>query len=156
MKRVILIGAAILSTLISFNSVAQRNMSPEQMATAATENRQAVFKLLAFSMGPLQGMARGGDFDQAAAVQALERIQTLAPMIPELFAMDTIAYDVETRALNGIWGDMAGFSTAASNLAMGATAALNIINTRGADGVRDAVQEVGPKCGACHDAFRAE
>ena len=155
MKRIILVSAAILSTLISFNTLAQR-MSPEEQAQAAVESRQAVFKLLAFSMGPLQGMARGGDFDQAVAVQALERIQTLAPMIPELFANDTTAYDFETRALNGIWSDMGGFSSAANDLAMGASAAMDIITSQGADGVRQAIQQVGPTCGACHDAFRAE
>ena len=157
MKRIILIGAAILSTLISFNTMAQRNMSPEEMAAMATSNRQAVFKLLGFSMGPLQGMARGADFDQATAVLSLERIQMLAPMIPELFAAnDTTTFDVETRALDSIWGDMSGFTSAANDLAMGATEALATINSQGADGVRAAVQLVGPKCGACHDAFRAE
>jgi len=155
MKRVILISAAIISTLISFNSFAQR-MSPEEQAQAAVESRQAVFKLLAFSMGPLQGMARGGDFDQAVAVQALERIQTLAPMIPELFAADTTDYDFETRALDSIWGDMDAFADAANNLVMGANAAMDIINSEGAGGVRNAIQQVGPTCGACHDAYRAE
>ncbi len=155
MKRIILVSAAILSMLISFNTLAQR-MSPEEQAEAAVETRQAVFKLLAFSMGPLQGMARGGDFDQAAAVEALERIQTLAPMIPEVFANDTTAYDFETRALNGIWSDMDGFASAANDLSAGAAAAMNIINSEGADGVRQAIQQVGPTCGACHDAYRAE
>jgi len=155
MKRIILVSAAILSMLISFNTLAQR-MSPEEQAEAAVETRQAVFKLLAFSMGPLQGMARGGDFDQAAAVEALERIQTLAPMIPEVFANDTSAYDFETRALNGIWSDMDGFTSAANDLSAGAAAAMNIINSEGADGVRQAIQQVGPTCGACHDAYRAE
>jgi cytochrome c556 len=155
MKRIILISAAILSTIISFNTFAQR-MSPEEQAEAAIGSRQAVFKLLAFSMVPLQGMARGGDFDQAVAVQALERIQTLAPMIPELFANDTTDYDFETRALNSIWGDMGGFANAANDLSMGAAAAMDIITSQGADGVRAAIQQVGPTCGACHDAFRAE
>ena len=81
----------------------------------------------------------------------------LAPMIPELFAAsDTTTFDVETRALNSIWTDMDGFASDASDLATGATEALAIINSQGADGVRAAVQLVGPKCGACHDAFRAE
>ena len=155
MKRIILISAAILSTLISFNSFAQR-MTPEEQAAAAVGTRQAVFKLLAFNMGPLQGMARGGDYDEAVAVQAIERIQTLASMIPEVFANDTTAYDFETRALNGVWSDMDTFANAANNLSMGASEALSIINSQGADGVRNAIQAIGPKCGACHDTFRAE
>ncbi len=155
MKRIILISAAILSTIISFNTFAQR-MTPEEQAEAAIGTRQAVFKLLAFNMAPLQGMARGGDFDQAVAVQALERIQMMAPMIPELFANDTTAYEFETRALNGIWSDMGGFTSAANDLAAGAAAAIDLINSQGAGGVRAAIQQVGPTCGACHDVFRAE
>lgn len=155
MKRIILISAAILSTLISFNTFAQR-MSPEEQAEAAVGTRQAVFKLLAFNMGPLQGMARGGDFDQAVAVEALERIQTLATMIPDVFANDTTTYDLETRALDGIWADMGGFNSAADDLSAGAAAAMALITSEGADGVRQAIQQVGPTCGACHDAYRAE
>ena len=155
MKRIILISAAILSTLISFNTFAQR-MSPEEQATAAVGTRQAVFKLLAFNMGPLQGMARGGDFDEAVAVQAIERIQTLATMIPDVFANDTTSYDLETRALNGIWADMSSFTSAANDLSAGADAAMALITSEGADGIRQAIQQLGPNCGACHDAFRAE
>ena len=155
MKRIILISAAIISTLISINTFAQR-MSPEEQAAASVGTRQAVFKLLAFNMGPLQGMARGGDYNEAVAVEAIERIQTLATMIPEVFANDTTAYDFDTRALSGIWGDMGGFSDAANNLVMGAGEALSIINADGADGVRNAIQAIGPTCGACHDSYRAE
>ncbi len=155
MKRVLLIGAAILGTLLSVNSMAQR-MSPEEMAVNSTQTRQAVFKLLAFNMGPLQGMARGGDFDQAVAVESLERIQVLAAMIPDVFANNTTDYDVETRALDSIWGDMGGFTQDANDLMAGASAALDIINSEGAGGVRNAIQQVGPMCGACHDAYRAE
>ncbi|MBN4053412.1 cytochrome c [Haliea sp. AH-315-K21] len=35
-------------------------------------------------------------------------------------------------------------------------AAIDLINSQGADGVRSAIQQVGPTCGACHDAYRAE
>ena len=155
MKRIILISAAIISMLISFNSFAQR-MTPEEQASAAVGTRQAVFKLLAFNMGPLQGMARGGDYDEAVAVQAIERMQILASMIPEVFANDTTTYNLETRALNGIWSDIDGFTSAAHNLSMGASEALSIIDSEGADGVRNAIQAIGPNCGACHDEFRAE
>ena len=75
MKRIILISAAIISTLISFNTLAQR-MSPEEQAAAAVGTRQAVFKLLAFNMGPLQGMARGGDYD-APFYMALQESRAL-------------------------------------------------------------------------------
>ncbi len=156
MKRAIIIGVAIIGSLISFNSIAQPQMTPEQMAGMSTANRQAVFKLLGFNMAPLGGMARGGEFNQEVALKSLERIQMLSTMIPEVFAMDTTAYDVETRALNKIWGDMDGFAAKANALSMGASEAIEIINTQGASGIRAAMQKVGPTCGSCHDDFRAE
>ena len=34
--------------------------------------------------------------------------------------------------------------------------ALEILNTKGEAGVREAVAAIGPKCGACHDRFRLD
>ena len=155
MKRAIIIAVAILGSLLSINSFAQ-GRSPEEQAVADTETRQAVFKLLAFNMGPLQGMARGGDFDQEAALTALENVRVLSTMIAPAFAADNTAFDTETRALDRIWTDMGGFSNAAMDLTNGAAAAIDIINNQGAGGIRAAIQQVGPTCGACHDAYRAE
>ncbi len=155
MKRAMIIAVAVIGSIMSINSFGQ-GRSPEQQAVADTETRQAVFKLLAFNMGPLQGMARGGDFDQDAALNALENVQVLAGMIAPAFAANTTEFSVETRALDRIWTDMGGFESAAMDLVNGAAAAIDIINSQGAGGVRAAIQQVGPTCGACHDAYRAE
>jgi len=156
MKRAMIIAVALIGSIMSINSFGQ-GRSPEQQAVADTETRQAVFKLLAFNMGPLQGMARGGDFDQEVALNALENVRVLAGMIaPAFAAANTTEFTVDTRALDRIWGDMGGFESAAMDLVNGAAAAIDIINSQGAGGVRAAIQQVGPTCGACHDAYRAE
>ncbi len=154
MKRLIMTGALVLGSVISFNAFAQA--SAEDQARVAVENRQAVFKLLGYSMGPLGDMARTGEFDEAAAIQSLERVITLAPMIRELFANDTSSYDFRTRALNGIWSNEAEFSRLVDNLVNGANTALGMIRADGASAVRPAVAQVGPNCGACHDRFRGD
>ena len=157
MKRIIMTGAILLGSLISFNSVAQPQMSEEDMQKNAVASRQAVFKLLGVAMGPLGGMARGGEYDEAAAKLSAERIMVLADMIPELFAMDTSSNsDLATKAQNGIWGAQADFAGLAADLTAGATAALETLNSKGADGVRQAVGQIGQKCGACHDRFRMD
>ena len=154
MKRIIITGAILLSSLLSLNAVAQ--MSDEDAAKAVA-SRQAVFKLLAFSNGPLGGMARGGDFDLDTALEAAERVQMLAGMIPGLFAADTTGNSgISTRSADSIWAGQDSFASLAQDLADGAAAAIEILNTQGASGVRAAVGQIGPKCGACHDQYRLD
>jgi cytochrome c556 len=154
MKRIFLTGALLFGSLFSYNSMAQP--SAEEMAQTSIANRQAVFKLLGYSMGPLGNMARTGEFDEAQAVRSLERIITLAPMIRELFGNDTSSYSFDTRARNIIWSNQDEFSRLVDGLVEGATTALGMINADGASAVRPAVGQVGPACGACHDRFRLE
>jgi cytochrome c556 len=157
MKRIVMTGAILLSSLVSFNAVAAEQ-SPEQQAAAAVANRQAVFKLLAVSNGVLGGMQRGAPYDADAAILATERIEMLAEMIPSLFTADTtkVNHGATTRAADTIWAGKADFDQLAADLAAGAVAAREILSTRGAEGIRDAVGQIGPKCGACHDRFRLD
>jgi cytochrome c556 len=156
MKRIAMTGALLLSSLFALNTFAAEP-SPEEQAANAVAQRQAVFKLLSFSNGALGGMARGAPFDAAVAVKGTERVAMLAGMIPELFAADTTAFaGLTTRAADTIWANKADFDQLAADLATGAAAALEILNTQGEAGVRAAVAQIGPKCGACHDRFRLE
>lgn len=153
MKRFALTGAVVLGSLLSFNAISAE-LSPEEQAAAAVENRQAVFKLLAVSNGPLGGMARGAEYNEEVAMQAAERIKMLAGMIPELFAMDTTTYDVETRAADTIWTSMDDFKQLAQDLADGADAFMSSVT---ADNFRQSFgTNIGGKCGACHDRFRLD
>ncbi|MBM4204638.1 MAG: cytochrome c [Gammaproteobacteria bacterium] len=53
---------------------AEEAPTPEQQAATATANRQAVFKLLGVSMGPVIGMARGAPFDAAVIRAHITRV----------------------------------------------------------------------------------
>lgn len=132
--------------------------TPEELAQSATETRQAVFKLLAFNMGPIGGMARGQvEFDAALAERNARRIAALAPMIPELFAArDTRDFDVETEALPVIWDNMDEFQEKAATLE---EAALTFAETAsGGDRaqVLGGLRAFGATCGNCHDDFRVD
>lgn len=156
MKKLLVTGAIVISSMLSVNTMAQ--MSDED-AAAAVKRRQSVFQLLSFSNAPLGQMARGNmEFDKDKAMLGLERITVLAPMIPEVFAAaDThMNKSVETRAADTIWENQADFAQLAQDLVDGAEAAMEILENQGADGVRQAVGQVGPKCGACHDRFRLD
>lgn len=153
MKRIALASAVVLSSLMSINT-----MAAADDAAKAIADRRAVFKLLSFANAPLGGMARGGEFNAEAATEAAERVAMLAGMIPALFATNTAGETQPGRyiAADRIWDGMDDFNQKAMDLVNGANAALEILNTQGADGVRAAVAEIGPKCGACHDVYRVE
>ncbi len=154
-KRIALTGAVLLSSLLSFNVMAAAEQTPEEKAAADVANRQAVFKLLSVSNGALGGMARGAPYDAAAAKLGVERVIMLAGMIPQLFNNDTTKVaGLTTRASDTIWANKADFDKLAADLDAGAKAALEILNSKGEAGVRDAFGQIGPKCGACHDRFR--
>jgi len=153
MKKLLVTGAIVLSSIFSVSTIAQ--MSDED-AAAAVKRRQSIFQVLAFANGPLGQMARGADFDADAAKLAAERVAMLAPMIPGMFAADTRSNGVETRAADTIWESQDDFAQMAMDLVDGANAALGILESQGASGVRQAVGQIGPKCGACHDRFRLD
>jgi len=153
MKKLLVTGAIVLSSIFSVSTMAQ--MSDED-AAAAVKRRQSIFQVLAFANGPLGQMARGADFDADAAKLAAERVAMLAPMIPGMFAADTRSNGVETRAADTIWESQDDFAQMAMDLVEGANAALGILESQGASGVRQAVGQIGPKCGACHDRFRLD
>jgi cytochrome c556 len=155
MKKLLVTGAIIISSIFSVGAVAQLS---DEDAAAAVKRRQSVFQLLAFSNGPLGEMARGGEYNAEAAILAAERVAMLAPMIPVVFAMaDTRSSSgLTTRASDTIWDNQADLAQLAMDLEAGANAALEILQSQGAAGVRQAVGQIGPKCGACHDRFRLD
>ncbi|MES2604680.1 MAG: cytochrome c [Pseudomonadota bacterium] len=158
MKRIAFTGALVLGSLLSFNVMAAAAQTPEEKAASDIANRQAVFKLLSFSNATLGGMARGAPYDAAAAKLALERVGTLGHMIPDVFAADTraTAGAAKTRASDTIWDNKADFDKLAADLVAATVTAQGLLDSKGADGVKEAVAAVGPKCGACHDRFRLE
>jgi cytochrome c556 len=162
MKRIVMAGAILLSSIVSYNLAvaAAAPPTPEQQAATATANRQAVFKLLATQNGVLGAMGRpGGTYNKDAAVLATQRIEILAGMIPELFAADTMALNhggATSRATAGIWGAKADFDMLANDLAAAAVAARATLEAEAAPDMAALSRSVGTKCGACHDRFRAE
>ena len=149
--------ATALGLLLASSVSAEEGPSPEQQAAMATENRQAVFKLLGVNMGPIVGMARGAPFDAAVAERNATRMAALAPMIPELFAaMDTREFDVETEALPVIWENPDDFAAKAAALQEAATAFA--ATAAGGDQAETlgGLRNLGGTCGNCHDSYRVD
>ena len=157
-KKVLISMMVLLGTALALTTAAEEAPSAEERAEDATATRQAVFKLLAFNIGPIVGMARGMvEFDAAIAERNARRIAALAPMIPELIgAMDTREFDVETEALPVAWEQPDELAEKAREL----VAAANTFADTAAGGDQAAtlggLRALGGACGNCHDTFRVD
>ncbi len=157
-KKILISMMVLLGTALALTTAAEEAPSPEERAEEATATRQAVFKLLAFNIGPIVGMARGMvEFDAAIAERNARRIAALAPMIPELLgAMDTREFDVETDALPVAWEQPDELAEKAREL----VAAANTFADTAAGGDQAAtlggLRALGGACGNCHDTFRVD
>ena len=150
-------AASMLCALLATAASAEEGPTPAQQAAAATENRQAVFKLLGVNMGPIVGMARGAPFDAAVAERNATRMAALAPMIPELFAaMDTREFDVETEALPVIWDNPDDFAAKAAALEEAATAFAATAAGGDQAATLGGLRDLGGTCGNCHDSYRVD
>lgn len=153
-----IIAASVLSVLLTTAVSAQDAPTPAQQAAMATENRQAVFKLLGVHMGPIVAMARGErEFDAALVERNAGRIGFLAPMIPELAsAMDTREFDVETEALPEIWENMDDFADKAAALEDAAGTFAGLAASGDKATTLGGLRAFGGTCGNCHDSYRVD
>jgi cytochrome c556 len=135
-------------------STAHAQVAPEQKALDA---RQALFKLVDWSFAPAGEMLRNkAKWDAATVRKAATRVEALAPMIPDAFALDTRkSTGLKTKAREGIWTNAADFKAKADDLAK-AAAALAAAAKSGADdkALRQAAMAVGKACSACHDSYK--
>lgn len=158
-KKTLIASLMVLTSAVIVTATAQdAPPTPEQLAESSTASRQAVFKLLAFNLAPINGMARNTvEFDAALAERNARRVAALAPMIPELFAAnDTRSMDVRTDALPIIWDNMDDFTAKATAL----EEAANTFAAVAAGGERAAtiaaIRAFGSTCGNCHREYRAD
>jgi len=128
--------------------------TPEQQAETATLTRQGLFKVQAFSFGPVGAMLRGAPFDAAVVQKAAARFETTSGLIPDVFQLDTRKFMVKTKAREGIWTNKSDFDAKAKDLTDAATALETAAKGGDKATTMKAAQAVGKACGACHDQFR--
>lgn len=154
----VVVSLIVMLGILLTGGVSAEGPTAKQKAENAITNRQAVFKLIYFNLGPIAGMARGKvEFDATIAERNARRIAAMAPMIPELFgAMDTRGINVHTDALPKIWDQPDDFSTAAQKLADAATRFADIAAKGDKRSTLGAFRGLGGACGSCHDSFRVD
>ncbi|MEJ0039761.1 MAG: cytochrome c [Gammaproteobacteria bacterium] len=130
--------------------------SPEEALQKAVDTRQALFKVIDFNWQPVaQMMRKKAPFDAAAVQKTAARVEALAPMIPDVFAVDTRkATNVKTRAREGIWSNAADFKVRADDLAKAMQALGAAAKTGDQAATMKAAQGVGKACSGCHDNYK--
>ena len=158
LKQIVGIGLVVISAsgVISV-SAQQAEPTPEELAAQAADTRQSLFKLLRYNLNMISGMARGTvAFDAAVAERNANRIAELAPMIPELFAAATRAYNIETEALPIIWDRMDEFTEKANNLVNAANTFAATARGGERNAILGGIRAFGGACGNCHETFRED
>lgn len=157
-RPIITAALAVASIVMATALIAQPGfqMSPEQQAASAVDTRKSVVRLFNFNMGPINGLARGGEYDAEVVERNARRIASLAPMLPETFAaMDTREFDVNTTALDAIWDDFDAFEQRANDFAAAMTELADMAAAGDQEGVMAAAGGIArTHCGGCHNQFR--
>jgi cytochrome c556 len=126
-------------------------------AQAALSLRRSLFAVMTrATMQLLATSGEGRSFDPIAAETQARRIQELALMIPEAFALDTRGVELQTEALDRIWADKAQFNADATRLGAAAAALIGSLRSGDASARSVAVGNLTQTCVGCHSAFRAE
>jgi len=147
--------AACCATVLSVASAQNAPPTPEEQATEMTATRQGLFKLMGFNMDPMAAMLRKRiPYDAAQVQKSAARIEALAPIIPDLFKLDTRKFQVKTKAREGIWNSQADFNAKADELAKAAAALSAAAKGSDQGATLKAIGAVGKACGNCHDNFR--
>ena len=126
----------------------------DERTQKAIDARQGLLKVVAQYFGPIVGMARGQiPYDPALIEKNAGKVAQLAPMIPDLFAMDTSASGLTSDAKAGIWADYADFSAKAATTAERANA-LVAATAEGQGATMKAFGALGASCKNCHESYR--
>ena len=158
MKKILVLISALCVTAsgLLFVASAQNDMTPEERAAMAVDQRKALFKTLRFNLIPIAGMAQGAPFDAAVAERNARRVAAIASMIPEVMAQDTRNFDVETTALDSIWENMDDFAAKAQDLEDNASAFADAASGGDFATAMGAFRAFGGSCGNCHDTYRVD
>ncbi len=139
---------------ISLASLSAHAATDQERAERAIETRQGLLEVVAHYFGPIVGMARGQIPYDAELVQAnAGKIAQLAPMITDVFTMDTRSSGLKSDSLDGIWDNYADFSDKADTATMRALA-LSAAAQKDQGAAMKAFGALGSACKNCHESYR--
>ncbi|MEJ2521976.1 MAG: cytochrome c [Gammaproteobacteria bacterium] len=149
--------AMAAAALAAAAATAQAQDLTADQAKKITETRQGVLKVVGWSIGPMGAMVRGViPWNQAVFAERAQRIAWMSTMLPDAFAPDTSAFDLETEALPVIWEKHDRFETLAGNLQASAARLAEVAAGGDEAASKEAFGAMVDDCRACHDEFRED
>jgi cytochrome c556 len=149
----VLIGTAMMST---FSVLAEPAKSAKQ-AKDVTEYRQAILRLVKSNVGALGAMNKGAIPFNAETIQTNSlRLEQLSLMLGDYFATDTSGFDVDTAALDKIWGNQADFTDKINAFTAAAKNLNNVARADDATQFKPAIGQVFKSCKGCHDNYKED
>ena len=156
MRRIVALLSAAVIVSVTYNSVAQ-DMTPEEQAAAAVDQRKSLFKTIRYNICPIAEMSKGAPFNAEVAERNARRIAVMATMIPEMLSVDTSEFDdIETTALDSIWSNQADIAEMSQALITNANACADAAATGDMGATLGAFRAFGGSCGNCHDTYRVD
>jgi cytochrome c556 len=148
-----IIGTAMLSTFSVFAEPAKS----DKQAKDVTEFRQSIFTLVKSNVGVLGAMNKGAiPFDAETLQTNSLRLEQLSLMLEDYFATDTSGFDVETEALDKIWGNQADFKDKIGALTVAASNLNKVAKAGDTTQYKPAIGQVFKSCKGCHDNYRKD
>ena len=124
-----LVTVAAVCALAGVSAVHAQAQDPQ---AKAVDTRQALFKLVDWGFAPVGEMLRNkAKWDAAVVQKAATRVEALAPLIPDAFAVDTHKNSaLKTKARENIWTNTPDFKAKADELSKAAAAKARLGPTR--------------------------
>jgi cytochrome c556 len=122
----------------------------------AVEQRQALLKEMDKAFKPVgEIIKRKAPYDATVIQQSAAKLATLAPKIPDAFALDThAATGIKTRARDNIWSSMPDFKAKAEALVKAVDGLAAAGKSGDQKALRPAFVGVGRACSGCHDSYK--
>jgi cytochrome c556 len=147
------LGIATLGALAGASPAFSQGSAAEQKAV---EQRQALLKEIDEAFKPVgEIVKRKAPYNATVVQESAAKLATLAPKIPDAFALDThAATGIKTKARSNIWTSIPDFKAKSDALVK----AIDGLAAAGKSGdekaLRPAFAAVGKACSACHDNYK--
>ena len=129
--------------------------SPEEIARQAVEARQGLFRVLGWATAkPIDMLTGRRAFDADELLKYAVRIEQLAPMIKDVYRLDTRYTGVPSRSLDAVWDHRSEFDAMVGGLRVDAATAVVAARTGEREASLQAFKRLAESCYECHDKFR--
>ena len=134
---------------------ASGSSSPQEIARQAVEARQGLFRVLGWATAkPIDMLTGRRAFDADEVLKYAVRIEQLAPMIKDVYRLDTRNTGVPSRSLDALWDHRAEFDAMVGSLRVDAATAVVAARTGEREASLKAFKRLVESCDECHDKFR--